>query len=277
MAVAKAKVKAQSKALVPWKEQLKREAEKVAKREQSSDFLPRIRTSNGVLQYGGQEVKELTLLVLDSQIANEYYEGRYDPNNPAPPVCFAFSAEDADDDSLAPHDAAPDKQADTCNNCEYNRFGSAETGKGKACKNIRRLVVTAVDDASDLLDAPQMAYLAIPVTSVRAWSQYVRGIESTLELPPHGVLTTVKIEPSKKDQFHLTFTVDSELEFDEDSFAALNKMREQAREILNTPYTRRDPDEQPVARPRNAPKSKVAPKIVPKAASGRVSKLSGRR
>lgn len=88
----------------------------------------------------------LECIILDWRIVNAFYTGPYDPQNPKPPKCWAISEEL---DAAAPPDEVEEKQAEACNVCPMNEFGSAPTGKGKACKNQRRLAVVPLDATAE--------------------------------------------------------------------------------------------------------------------------------
>lgn len=132
----------------------------------------------GVMTYKGVPVNnnETELVVLDAVLENLYYEGAYDPNTPTSPVCFALSR---DKEELAPHPKATDPQAKSCADCEYNRFGSAAQGRGKACKNTQRLAVLAVGDGSlEQLSETEVTFAKLPVTSVANFASYVQKIQA---------------------------------------------------------------------------------------------------
>jgi hypothetical protein len=87
-----------------------------------------------------------------------------------------------------------------------NEFGSAERGKGKACKNIRRLGLIAASPLNEeTVEKGEVAYLKTPVTSVKGWASYVRTLEALNHLPPLGVVTEIGAVPDPKSQFKLTF------------------------------------------------------------------------
>ena len=84
----------------------------------------------------------LTCVILDWVTANVWFEGIYNPKDIKPPSCFAVGRVVSE---LAPSENSPKKQHDTCKGCPQNEWGSANTGKGKACKNTRRLLIVPVD------------------------------------------------------------------------------------------------------------------------------------
>ncbi|GAF87697.1 unnamed protein product, partial [marine sediment metagenome] len=122
--------------------------------EESSGGAEFISTKSGVLSYRGEPVKDNTMAViaLDFVIENAHYAGRYDPSNLSPPDCFAFGG---DIGTMAPHKNVVKPYNDKCGIekqsgcCPNNEYGTSDLGKGKACKNLRRL---AIIPAGDLVD-----------------------------------------------------------------------------------------------------------------------------
>src|SRR6202012_2084920 len=148
----------------------------------------------GILSFNGNTFPDNTVaaVVIDFVLENVYYEGKFDPETPTNPKCFAFGREDAD---MAPHEVSTengDAQNDVCKGCQWNEWGSAETGRGKACKNRRRLALipagafnsktnqlTPYD--ADEFETATMGFLALPVTSVKAFSGYVKQLGASLK------------------------------------------------------------------------------------------------
>jgi len=131
----------------------------------------------GRISYQGGTVpgNVLDVVVLSAINENNFYRGKYDPNNPASPVCYAFGSPTGDDEDMAPHDASPDKQSDHCRDCPQNEWGSADTGRGKACKNVVSLAMVTADalDSPEAMAKAEVFYAKLPVTSGKAWKGYV--------------------------------------------------------------------------------------------------------
>lgn len=163
-------------------------------------------TKGGILTFNGAPIKDnkMEVVVVDHILANIFYVGKFNPNDPTPPVCYAFGRNDKE---LVPHEKSSDKQAEKCSTCEQNEFGTADTGRGKACKNSRRLACISaalLEKPEQLSDAP-VAYLGVPVTSVKGWAGYVRQVADTFGVPPLGVVTEVSLVADSKDQFKMVF------------------------------------------------------------------------
>ncbi len=229
-------------AVVLWQEEMAAAAKKQVAQEKPINSVATISTRGGVLSVDGDPVKgnALNLVVLGAVYENAYYPGRFDPDNPQAPVCYALASEDADtpEEDMAPHDEAEDPQADACANCEKNVMGSADTGRGKACKNVRRLVVVAQDalQSAEDMKTSEMRVLKIPVTSVRNWAGYVRGPLAELGRPYFGVVTTVSCTPDAKTQYKVLFEVAETIDFTPDLYAALKVKRADAAKLLSAPY-----------------------------------------
>lgn len=181
----------------------------------------------------GEEVlpgNQMAVVVLDMVNENTLYQGKFDPDNRMPPICYAFgrSAEE-----MAPHATMQTDltyfkpQSADCPACPNNAWGSADQGRGKACQNRRRLALIPAgyyqprrgsrDMDLELFSDPKhfqsadIAYAKLPVTSVTPWSKYVNQVAANFQRPPHGVVTRVWLEPDAKTQFKWCFEVIEEV------------------------------------------------------------------
>jgi hypothetical protein len=241
-----AKIKNESTALVNYEQQMEAQAEKATNQEKGGGFGKSFSFKGGILSFDGAPIKgnQIPVLVAGSMIEKALYEGRYDPNNIEPPVCFAFSD---DVDTLAPNpEDVADLKNDDCETCPFNQWGSADVGRGKACKDIRRLAlipagtiakngdIEMVDDVKTIQKA-EFGYAKLPPTSLNAWASFVRGVASTLKRPPHGVFAMMSVEPDDTNQFKVTFEaldmVPSKL------LPAIMPRHEEAMKELVRPYT----------------------------------------
>jgi hypothetical protein len=173
-----------------------------------------IKTAGGRFSIDGSPAGSvLNVVLLDSILEHAWYgeDGAYDPENPKTPECFALGTNEK---KLAPHEDSPNPQAATCAECPWNKFGSAERGKGKANKNIVRMLVLSEDDLEDIADG-EARILKVPVTSVKNWRGYVNGITDVKKSDPIKVLTEITLVPHPKWQFEMKFRqigeVDGEL------------------------------------------------------------------
>jgi hypothetical protein len=131
----------------------------------------------------------LDVVILADMYDHSYYDRDYDPDTITPPACFAVGAVLSE---MAPHDTSPDKQSATCNTCPKNEFGSAKNGKGKACRNGRRLLVAAVSGQN--VNLADLAIINIPPTSLKAYARYTKNITVVHKLPTWAVITKLTFD-----------------------------------------------------------------------------------
>lgn len=235
-----------SRALTLWEEKMSVAAAKSAKAERAVGGLKGINTKGGILVVDEKPVpgNELDVVILVAVHENQYHAKAYDPNVPQVPDCYAFGDPEADDPegTMAPHEQSADKQGDDnglCANCWANGMGSAEQGRGKACKNVRRLALVTADaigSAEDMAES-EVRVLKVPVMSVRGWAAYIKSVlKEDLNRPYWGVVTTIKPVPDPKSQFRLTFAFKELIDFDDPLFTALEKKIKEVTPQLTAPY-----------------------------------------
>lgn len=95
------------------------------------------------------------VIVNVAPISRAYYEGTYDPENPAPPKCWS-----TDTQAPSPDVPADQRMASKCADCKMNIKGSGASGASRACRFAQRMAVT-------LEGKPDEVYqLQLPATSV---------------------------------------------------------------------------------------------------------------
>lgn len=237
-----------STAVQNWEEELANQAKIAAKQEEHVGGGSFFSTRAGVLAVDGQSIpnNKMTVLIVDGVLENVWYPGAFDPDEMAPPACFAFGR---DDDEMEPHavvKANGTAQSTLCSECPKNEFGSSETGRGKACSNRRRLAILAAGeydkktgDFTANLDAghytnTEMRYLKVPPTSIAAYANYVKQLAAGLHRPPHGVFTEISLRPHPKKQFEVVFEAVQEVP--NDIMGAVMARHKQERELIEFPY-----------------------------------------
>lgn len=192
-----------------------------------------IKLAGGRMTFKGAEVpgNKMNVVIVDHCLENAFYKGKYDPSNPTTPVCYAFGRENK---GMAPHADSPEPQSKECNGCPNNEYGSADTGKGKACKNIHRLAIITQGDLDDV-EAAEVAFLKPPPTSGKAWAGYVRQLAEVLKRPPLGVITEISVIPDAKSQFICQFKLIEKIDDSEVLGAVIDKNKDVARTLMS-PY-----------------------------------------
>ena len=225
------------------------------------DFLS---TQGGILSFDDEPMpgNQMAVVILDVVQERTYYTSKYDPARPVnlPPVCYAFGR---GDEEMAPHpsmQSGPDyfvPQSDECATCPFNEWGSADTGRGKACSERRRMAVLPAGyyegrRGSKDLDLhlfteeehyakADIAFLKIPVMSVKDWARYVTQLAANLRRPPLAVVTRVYIEPDPKSQFRVKFDLIEEIP--PELFDVVMKRHEEAKAGIVFGYPPPDPSE----------------------------------
>lgn len=213
-----------------------------------------IKTRGGTLEYNGGTIpgNKMNVIIVDHVIEYAYYEGRYDPENPQPPAAYALGR---DEETLTWHEDSIEEYAgELCKDSDINQWGSADTGPGKAAKNIRRLALLP-EDALEDVEGAELAYIKVPVTSVKGWAGYVRQLADQLKRPPLGVVTEISLVPDAKTQFKMLFKLIGTID-DGDAIGALLEKRPAAESVLMAPYA---PAEERPAKP--APRGRQTSKV----------------
>lgn len=212
MATKNVPAKAKGGAAANWKDRMSKHVVAAVEQEQSVSSGAFISTRHGDLSFGGNPFKnnEIKAVIVDAILENNYYVGAFDSENPSSPDCYAFGR---DEKTMGPHPDAPAPQSDKCHDCKWNEFGTADTGKGKACKNTRRIaLVPAMPLTEDGLRKDEIAFLKPPVTSVKAYATYVKMLGKVRGLHTAGVVTKITSAKDPKTQFKLSFEVEEDLD-----------------------------------------------------------------
>lgn len=247
--------KSTSKELVNWEQELANEAEIAAKNEQKSGGAY-LSARNGQLSFQGNPIagNKLDVIILEHVYENAYYPGKFDPNNPSSPVCFASAKKEVD--LIPSSEDCDDVQNETCEGCPQNEFGTADTGRGKACKNSRKLSLITADSLDDIENA-QVALMNLPATSVKAWATYVQQLALTVKRPTYAVITQISVVPDVKTQFKIGFKLVSSIS--QSSLAELRAKREANESLLFIPYQKNSERPEP-ASPKKASNKGLAAK-----------------
>lgn len=221
------------KELMSWQEDLKAHAKNIAHNEGNDSSA--ITISHGTMMYHDQPIpnNELDVIILASATEHCYYGSAYDPDKISSPDCFSQGLEPT---GLVPHANVPEPIAATCDTCPYNEFGSADVGKGKKCKEYRKLIMIPANTAPEDVGRAEMAYMKVSPTSIKNWKKYVQQLVGSAGIPPWASVTKVKVVPDKKTIHQINFTGVQPLE-DESLLAAIHARIGEAEQKLLTPYT----------------------------------------
>jgi hypothetical protein len=194
--------------------------------------VPRISFQGGVISIDKQKVKDnkLTVAIVEAVFGKAYYPGEFDPSTPQTPTCYAFHP--TDQSAMSPHDAAPEKQAEKCLGCQWNRFGTADRGRGKRCKDEVRLMCTVGETDPESIAAGEFRMASIPPGSLKNWGNYLKKLRDS-GTSVRGVMTEISLE-AFQGAYKLDFKAVGKLE--DASFFALKEKRESAVEEMMQPY-----------------------------------------
>lgn len=177
--------------LVQYEEQLKRELAQLRNNVEAPGSN-RISTKGKVftLPGGKSSPGPLRVIVLDFIGLNQYWSGPYNANQRAPADCQALNRVLKE---LAPDPAlSPKLQHKTCEGCPKNQWNTGANGKGKACKNERKLLIMAPDFTAQ---TEPMTIIVSP-TGIKHWDKYVRDLASDHGVMPVQVITDISFEPN---------------------------------------------------------------------------------
>lgn len=138
-----------------------------------------------VLPDGMESDGPLDVVIVGFTSRNVYYSGQFNPNNITPPDCYA---EGDNPSNLVPSEKAEMIQADNCNECPMNQFGS--NGNGKACQNQRIIAVLPAGKP----DAEIMTIRVSP-SAIKGFDNYVDSLATKYKVPTFAVTTQVSFDP----------------------------------------------------------------------------------
>jgi len=229
--VAKKSTKKEVALPADWERQMAADAKEEYQEESkvSGGSIVTLSTKDKRFSLGDDDLgNEIDVVVADSAFEHAYYDRPYDEDNPSPPACFAIGKVEKD---LVPHPDSPVPQHENCKDCPWNEFESAAVGKGKACKNKRRLALFAHGD--DGLSTEQMVILPIAPTGLKNYAIYAKGVNAKLKRPTYAVVTTMGFS-DKKSYPIVTHKMHSVLE--KDDVGRVFKHKGQVEDILLEPY-----------------------------------------
>lgn len=171
----------------------------------------KVSIAGGSFTFQGQDMGEtLEVVVVNFCSKNEKWDARYDKDDLNSPACAAIGMED--NEKLTPSEDSPVLYSESCGDCEHNEWESAETGKGKACNQKKRLVLVSADGIMD--DEPELVELEVPPGSTKNFKKYLKGLAKKIKRPLHGIKTEISF--------------DSEFDYEVLSFKSLDRIEDVA-------------------------------------------------
>jgi hypothetical protein len=151
----------------------------------------------------------IVIVAANAHVSRSYYEGTYEEGKNIAPNCWS-------NDGISPDSKVSEPQAGKCASCPQNIAGSAEQGKGRACRYSQRLAVTLENDLQG-----DVYQLTLPAQSIfgkaengkmplQAYAQFLGGHG----LPITSVVTEMRFDTSSATP-KLTFKAVRPLEVDE--------------------------------------------------------------
>jgi len=154
-----------------------------------------ISIKGGSFTYQGADLGDtLEVVILDFVSENSYYTS-YDPDNPSSPGCYAIGREK--NKYLTPlPDCAKLQDKEGCEDCWANEWESADTGKGKACKNTKRISVISTSDLEDVDTAENadVAFIRVPPTSVKSFEKFAKGVTKIHKEMIYGMVVEISFD-----------------------------------------------------------------------------------
>ena len=123
-------------------------------------------------------------VIIDKHSANAWWEKPASETGVQAPDCFSM-------DGVTPVEECASKQSDSCSECAQNQYGSDKKGKGKACKNMRRVHIIVENSV-----LPRR--LSVGPTSLSNFDAYVTSLYDS-GLPYACVVTQFSLETKTAD------------------------------------------------------------------------------
>ena len=227
-----------------WRE---RAAASIAKGKAVSAKLPQqsgnfISFRNGSPSLGGVSLPNpLPLVILSYEFERSWYSKPYQPDVMAAPDCYSYDGE-------VPHEKSKIPQSDRCSTCRLNEFGSAQNGKGKACKEGAKFAAIHADS----LDSPEKIATAaivqgrLSVLNSKGFRTYTGYFEESGQ-PIWGSVTSLIVTPDSKSQYAVRCE-NIVADLDDNDMDALALRVDEADKLLVQPYP--DLDDAPAAKPK---------------------------
>lgn len=138
----------------------------------------------------------LAIVAVRPAKSKRYFPGKWkeDSNNNAPMSCFSV-------DGVKPDETVNMPEHGDCARCPKNEFGSADNGKGKACGDYKRVIVSPLDGYTINGDGSiegggvtgELLRWDVPPSSLKNFGKYAQMLDDNAA-PMNGVITCMRID-----------------------------------------------------------------------------------
>lgn len=246
--------------VIKWEDQLAKDSQLAVAAVAGVGLGNFIQTRAGKMTYGGAPLKDnkVQVCILAELAVNAYYDSEFDSENKSSPVCYAYGEllPDGTIGDMKPEAEAEKKQHGECSTCRWNAFKSDKRGRGKACKNIRRLALIHAQDLStpEAVRKARVAFINVPVTSVAGYANHLRSLAALMKRPPYAVVSEIKLESDPDKQFVMLFEPLEKID-SKPVLQAVYEVRQKMLEGIRFPYP---PNEAKAQQGKSAKRSKFA-------------------
>jgi hypothetical protein len=149
-------------------------------------------------------VKEVIGVIIDHYPLNSYWTEKYNGQNVAP-NCYSTDSH-----------IGVGEPGGECAKCPFNKFGSADDGQSKACKNSHRLYILRSGEIYPVV-------VTVPPTSLKPLSDYLAKRIVTKGLRSYGVVTRLTLKK---------VTNNTGIAYSQVQFALVEKLSADATEVI---------------------------------------------
>ena len=150
----------------------------------------------------------IVIVGLSPHVSRAYYADDYNPNaTEQVPDC-------ASDDGVSPNPSVPNPQAELCEDCPMNAWGSTRRpgSRAKACREFKRIAIASVADLDCAAFGAPLLF-SVPPASHASLDQLYRALK-VLRLPEWAAAITLEYDLSRSYPA-VTFAVERRLGLDE--------------------------------------------------------------
>jgi hypothetical protein len=157
-------------------------------------------------------------IIIAGSIKTRGMWGKEDETGNSPMLCSSLGGTMGTPTEIAPADLKTRKMQ-TCFDCKYNEFGSGKDGRGKACKEMRKLLTFHPNYKQGLI-------LTIPPSSIKAYDVYYQSCVSS-SVPMSGFWTSITLEEKSRGSVQWsTFNFKRSNPLDVELFNAMKEIRD---------------------------------------------------